>query len=168
MTNSSLDTDTKPWYKQFWPWFIIALPASAVIAGISTVFIAFNNADSLVVDDYYKEGKAINQRVALLKRAREMGLQADLQRLEGNHLFLRFIDKVPPANELLLEFIHPTDSERDFSIALKQTPDGSYQAMSPQATEGRWYLRLSVPDQWLIKTEISQYSPSVQFIPAIP
>ena len=27
------ERDTQPWYKYFWPWFIIALPASAVVAG---------------------------------------------------------------------------------------------------------------------------------------
>jgi len=40
-----------PWYKQFWPWFIIALPASAVIASFVTLWIAIANPDQLVVDD---------------------------------------------------------------------------------------------------------------------
>lgn len=40
-----------PWYKQFWPWFIIALPASAVIAGFYTLWLAINNPDYIVVDD---------------------------------------------------------------------------------------------------------------------
>ena len=41
--------DTLPWYKQFWPWFIIALPASAVVAGLYTLWIAMQTGDSLVV-----------------------------------------------------------------------------------------------------------------------
>ena len=41
--------DTKPWYRQFWPWFIIALPASSVVAGITTFWIAMQTTDSLVV-----------------------------------------------------------------------------------------------------------------------
>ena len=81
---------------------------------------------------------------------------------------LKFADKTPPANELLLEFIHPTEATKDFSLTLTQAADGSFQGKSPVATEGRWYLRLSVPEQWLIKSEIGQYSPSVQFIPVIP
>ena len=43
--------DTKPWYKQFWPWFIIALPLSAVIASIATFVIALQNPEHLVVDN---------------------------------------------------------------------------------------------------------------------
>jgi hypothetical protein len=40
-----------PWYRQFWPWFIIALPASAVIAGFITLWLAMSRPDHLVVDD---------------------------------------------------------------------------------------------------------------------
>ncbi len=40
-----------PWFKQFWPWFIIALPASAVIASFFTLWLAVSNPDHLVVDE---------------------------------------------------------------------------------------------------------------------
>ena len=31
---------TQPWYRQFWPWFIIALPCAAVVGSIATAIIA--------------------------------------------------------------------------------------------------------------------------------
>ena len=40
-----------PWYRQFWPWFIIALPAAAVIASFITLWLAISHPDYLVVDD---------------------------------------------------------------------------------------------------------------------
>jgi hypothetical protein len=40
-----------PWYRQFWPWFIIALPAAAVLAGFYTLWLALSNPDYMVVDD---------------------------------------------------------------------------------------------------------------------
>ena len=40
-----------PWYRQFWPWFIIALPAAAVLASFFTLWLAISNPDYLVVDD---------------------------------------------------------------------------------------------------------------------
>ncbi|MGD9021258.1 MAG: FixH family protein [Lysobacterales bacterium] len=43
--------DTKPWYRQFWPWFIIALPAAAVAAGLFTLWLAISNPDSLVISE---------------------------------------------------------------------------------------------------------------------
>lgn len=40
-----------PWYKQFWPWFIIALPAAAVLASFFTLWLAISRPDYLVVDE---------------------------------------------------------------------------------------------------------------------
>lgn len=165
MNEQMSDMDTKPWYKQFWPWFIIALPASAVIAGITTVIIAFKNADSMVVDDYYKEGKAINQRTELLNAAYDKGLQARFERLEGNFIFIRFETVQPESDALTLSFVHPTDSDKDFTMSVLRQLDGSYQGLSPNATSGRWYLRLTNPQQWLIKSEIVASSNVIQLKP---
>ena len=50
--NTSENADhNQPWYRQFWPWFIIALPASAVIASFFTLWLAISNPDHLVVDE---------------------------------------------------------------------------------------------------------------------
>ncbi|MGJ8662671.1 MAG: FixH family protein [Marinicella sp.] len=38
-----------PWYKYPWVWFMISLPASAVIAGLYTVYIAHQNAPQVIV-----------------------------------------------------------------------------------------------------------------------
>ena len=48
---SSNMNELNPWYKQFWPWFLMALPATAVIGGIITIVIAMTNPDGLVKDD---------------------------------------------------------------------------------------------------------------------
>lgn len=48
-----------PWFRQFWPWFIIALPASAVIASFVSLWLAVSNPDYLVVsDDEYQQLKS--------------------------------------------------------------------------------------------------------------
>jgi len=38
-----------PWYKYPWVWFMISLPASAVVAGLYTVYIAQQNAPQVIV-----------------------------------------------------------------------------------------------------------------------
>ncbi len=156
-----------PWYKQFWPWFIISLPASAVIAGIITVFIAFENADSLVVDDYYKSGLAINAQIKQQKYAATLGYSATMRRMPDNRLFLKFDNASPTIETLDLSWIHPVDGSKDFSIKLKKQQDGSYQARSENNLTGRWYLRLSADGKWLIKSTISSEKDIVQLTPQL-
>ena len=78
MTRQFSGADTRPWYRQFWPWFLILLPASVVVAGLSTLYIANRHADDLVVDDYYKDGLAINRQLEKKQRANVLGITAQL------------------------------------------------------------------------------------------
>ena len=47
----AVKNQNQPWYKQFWPWFIIALPASVVVASFFTLWLAISNPDHLVLSD---------------------------------------------------------------------------------------------------------------------
>ena len=61
-----------PWYRQFWPWFIIALPACAVIASFITLWLAVSRPDYLVVDeDEYRRLKSELKAQAPLKENTE-------------------------------------------------------------------------------------------------
>jgi hypothetical protein len=54
MTDST--NELRPWYKEPWPWVAIAIPATAVIAGAITFYLAVSNPDYRVVeDDQYQE-----------------------------------------------------------------------------------------------------------------
>lgn len=44
-------TDSKPWYRQFWPWFLIALPAISVIFSFATLYIAVSGADEVIAHE---------------------------------------------------------------------------------------------------------------------
>jgi hypothetical protein len=51
--------DQRPWYKEPWPWVIIAIPAAAVVAGMYTLYLAISNPDYLVIEeDEYREVKS--------------------------------------------------------------------------------------------------------------
>ncbi|MCF6264334.1 MAG: FixH family protein [Xanthomonadales bacterium] len=65
MTNiNKQQLDTEPWYKQFWPWFIMALPMAAVIASISTLVIAIKNPDYLVIKKSEQQSISAEMRPA--------------------------------------------------------------------------------------------------------
>ena len=40
-----------PWYRYPWPWVAIGIPATAVIGGLFTLYLAITHPDPLVVDD---------------------------------------------------------------------------------------------------------------------
>ena len=50
----SLRTDTRPWYRQFWPWFLIALPAISVAGSFASLSLALRHADVVVSEPGYE------------------------------------------------------------------------------------------------------------------
>lgn len=146
--------DTKPWYKQFYPWMLIGLPLSSVIAGLTTVYIAHNGADSLVVDDYYKEGLAINEKREKEAQAAKLGVEANLG-WNTQSLTINLPENINETAGLQLSFVHPTKQEKDFELALVRLPNGSYQGDLPTNLKGRWKLTLAPMSQsWRIKADI--------------
>jgi hypothetical protein len=41
----------KPWYREPWPWVIIAIPLMTVVASMITLWLAITHPDHLVVDE---------------------------------------------------------------------------------------------------------------------
>lgn len=74
----NLSQQILPWYRYAWPWFLISFPLTSVILGIGMFYLALQTNNSLVVDDYYKQGKAINQRIEKDQQASLLGLAATL------------------------------------------------------------------------------------------
>ncbi len=134
-------TDIPPWYRQFWPWFLIALPASVVVAGIVTLVIAMRTSDGLVVDDYYKEGLAINRVLERDQAARRLGLQADVQFTEdGDVRVIMLNPKAVDLGELTLRMWHPTRDAQDVVVALKAGADGTFSAQVGALPPGNWHV----------------------------
>lgn len=153
--------DTQPWYKQFWLWFIIFLPTCAVVASLYTVYIAFSNKDSLVKDNYYKAGKAINMDLSEQQMANDLNIHAtvNIDLLVGE-LELLLTGKFESAPEqLMLELIHPVNKSSDVLIQLRHTGGLRYTGQMATSALGRRYVQLSDSDSstdtWRIKTEVT-------------
>ena len=54
---------TRPWWKEFYVWMVIAGPLSAVIACAITAVYILRGPDALVSENYYREGIALSQQV---------------------------------------------------------------------------------------------------------
>ncbi len=131
---------TKPWYREPWPWILIALPASAVVAGLVTLAIAVKHQDSLVAEDYYKRGLAINQVLARESRAGELGLSARLSLRDGLARVELSGADAPPL--LVVRFVHPTRAGEDRELLLAKVSGGWYQAKAPALAGSRWHVQL--------------------------
>ena len=132
-----------PWYRQGWPWFLMAFPATAVVAGIATIVIAIKSNDGLVVDDYYKQGLAIRQTMARGQEAARLGLSADIQlRSDGTDIQLKSSTGAPLPEALFFTMTYATRGDIDQSVSLVSQGDGHYTAAIQPLRMGRWYLLL--------------------------
>lgn len=134
------ELDTLPWYRQFWPWFVFSLPASVVVAGLVTLYIANRHADDLVIDDYYKNGLAINRQLEKQQVAQELGFKAVLQ--FDDHSVTVTLKPPLSSERLTLALSHPLESDRDFLVPLLNTEPGIYKGQLRAAIAPRWYWTL--------------------------
>lgn len=136
-----------PWYRQFWPWFLIAIPAISVVGGVSVVVVAVRNADSVVADDWYKRGLAINVDLERERLAADLGISAALSVDGGGRGVQVGLQGGATDGEraLTLELHHPTHAERDVVLGLVRGPDGAFHGTAPTDVRGRWHASLA-PD----------------------
>jgi len=139
-------TDTRPWYRQFWPWFLIGILVWAVITGLTTVYIAFSTFDGVVVDDYYKQGLMINRVLERDRQARALNLEAVVSMdLSAHRVRVRLLaDKAPEVvPELHLQLLHPTRGNLDLSVVLEGDGRGDYTAPLPEGlVAAHWHVIL--------------------------
>ncbi|MEW5966409.1 MAG: FixH family protein [Pseudomonadota bacterium] len=141
--NTLTPAASKPWYREPWPWFLMSLPAAAVVAGLATVWIAARSADGLVVGDYYKAGLAINQTLARDEAARTLGLAATLA-VDDDALTLHLEGRLTPSPDTLkLTLAHPTRQGEDQTLTLSHAGNGRYRAAMPTLAAGKWQLQLA-------------------------
>ena len=145
--------DTKPWYKQFWPWFLISLPLSVVIAAIYTINLAIETQDGLVTDDYYKEGLAIHKDADSAAAARRLGIAGDLTYdSDTGAVTLRVDQPLPQGTGLLtLRLTHPTLPNQDQMTQLTPLDERSLSGRIAPLNPAPWKIAVYPDDKgWRI------------------
>lgn len=133
---------SKPWFKEPWPWLLAIMPLTAVVAGGFTVWFAVSSNDGLVVDDYYKQGKAINQARERDRQAQALGIRAQLQP-QGTSLHMQLEGRMPtPPGQLTLKIMHPTRGGDDHDVMLNWN-GSTYAGQLPQLTGAHYKLQLT-------------------------
>ena len=144
----------QPWYKQFWPWFLIILPLCAVVASVNLLYLAVVNKDSLVSEDYYKDGKRINRDLKKIKYAKQLGLQFEMI-VDDNTLTITQHGGEPYLAAMNVEFFHPTIKARDFTQVVTADGNQVYRIALSQPITGSWEVRLDGYDRkWRIQKRL--------------
>lgn len=107
------------WYHEGWAWFVFSIPAISVPLGIAMLVLSLNTNNALVVDDYYVQGKTINQRIDRDRYATQHGISAALT-ASGNdvELVLKADVRIAPPETLVLQWIHVTEAGLDGALQL--------------------------------------------------
>jgi len=126
----------EPWYRQRWPWLLISGPATVLVAGAITMWVAFSTSDGLVAEDYYKQGLAINKRLAREEVARARGIAAQVSLRDGKVVVMLKGEK-PEA--LFVHLAHATRSGHDRRLRLVPVAPGDYEAELEPLPPGKWH-----------------------------
>lgn len=129
-----------PWYRHSAPWLLMLGPATVVVAGIHTTWLAFSHQDALVVDDYYKRGKAINQDLRRDSAAVQRGITATLRyepsltRLSGT---VRN-SSGPETSAIQIQLVHPTQPQKDVRLLVHPDTKGNFTIGLPMLDLANW------------------------------
>ncbi len=159
---------TDHWYYHGWPWALMLIPFAAVVVGIVMITTVIYYPDDVVVDTYYKDGRAINQILALDDAALERGLRASLSIDSESRISL--IDLNTDTETVLHLFAyHVTDSaaDREFIFLPEQSQgysNDSKEILDILGSAGVWYLELRGDNNdWRLRKRIQTPVGNLEF-----
>jgi len=158
-------TTNQPWYRQPLVWMLIVIPLSAVLGGISMIYLAVTTDDGLVNDDYYRLGKEINLSLERDLEAKRLGLQAQFTIDTDKGIVLLTLNNNIQAGTLKLSLLHATRANHDQHIDLTLTPDGQHHGLVKKLIPGKWYVQLHT-QEWRLSGELQ--SPNQNSLVLIP
>ena len=149
-------TQYKPWYKQRWPWLLMIGPAWVIVGGIIMTYLALGAPDALVVDDYYKRGKAINQDLSRDQAAARLQLAFEANYSPARGTLAGGVSQAgkPLASALHVQLVHSTQPEKDLRLELQSGPGGRFSARLPELERARWSVIVEGPGRdWRLTGE---------------
>ena len=140
-----------PWHRQFWPWFLISIPATTVVACMFTIYLAVTTSDSLVVSSDGGVDVVTERALAAEKQAAALGMRGELLVDPQTGIITLALHNLPEAGAsktLSLDFSHPAFAGRDHSIDLLPSASANvFVGQQAAPMNERWYMVLQ-QDDW--------------------
>ena len=138
-----------PWYRDRWPWLLMAGPIIVVLAGFGTAWLAWSTDDGVVADDYYKRGLVINRELERAGRGEMLRVSAVLAFAPDGAVRLELSGaaamEMPPA--IRARFANATRAGLDRTATLARMADGTYSGRIVPLPPGRWLVAVET-DAW--------------------
>jgi len=143
-----------PWYKQFWPWFVIAIPVSSMFVAVIQISYALNSPNDMVVDNYYKEGLGINTVLDKRNLATELNIGASIV-IDNTTGEVILTSQNAQEETLTLNFFNSAISDKDFTLTLNRIADNQYRGNLKKSISGIWNLYLESAVGWQIGARLN-------------
>ena len=167
-----------PWWQHRWPWIILFMLSSVIVACMVTIYIAVTTRDSLVADDYSKHGRGINQRLEKDQKALSLGVVASLSyaKVNASTFELTIALELPKQEDqgsnnltggnspafLILELSHPTLAQLDRNLVLRRVSGNNirYSIQTDPLAAAYWHASIYSPDKdWRVRSRLEVVEP---------
>jgi uncharacterized protein len=146
------DTHGQRWYRERWPWALMAGPLAVVIASLASAWIAVQSDDGVVAEDYYKQGLLINRKLAHKPPAERIpGANITVGVDKSIHVHLYDAGRAPSRLQLALAL--PSEHRHDHRVSLTPSASGDWVGTMPELAPGRWIVTLA-SDTWQLPITI--------------
>ena len=149
----------KPWYRHGYVWLVIGLPLLSVVVSLSFVRTALTHKDDMVRDDWYMDGKTLEQDLSRDRAALDAGIHANISVQPDGLIDVQFRSNKPiewPAM-MWLNLYHPIHEQQDLKITLKQQDaTGHYQGRSMDVVQlkGKYHAEVEDGGIWRLQQTV--------------
>jgi uncharacterized protein len=145
---------SRRWYREPWPWLLMAGPFVVVGASLVSAWIAVRSDDGVVADDYYKQGLSINRKLQRADVGPVRPLGATITVTARGEVRVLIEGLVDAPKDLRLKLVRPNSATGNAIVILRPGPDGEYIGMLPERTPGRWIVTLE-SGTWRLPTTVT-------------
>jgi hypothetical protein len=142
------------WYREPWPWLLMAGPLAVVVASLASAWLAFRSDDGVVASDYYKRGLEINRKGPLptVDPMGELGATITVTAQGEARVLLEGVVDTP--KELRLELARPGAAMSIETVTLRAGRAGEYVGAITDRGPGRRIVTLQ-SSAWRLPTTVT-------------